>query len=322
MKKILVFVIITAIFLCGCGNGAQRPDAEFGIAAVNFPAYDFARNIAGDRLPVYLLVPPGAESHSYEPNAQDMILLQKWLLVCNGGESESWVEELLESEGTRHKPLYMMDCVETVTEEYKEGMQQTAHAHEHEEHELEHEEHDHGEEMEYDEHVWTSPVNAAVICRAICERLCEIDPDNADYYRANTEAYCAQLEALDKSFRDVTENASHRTLIFADRFPVRYFVEEYDLDYFAAFPGCAQEAEPSAKTVAFLIDKVREDKLPAVFYIEFSNEKMADIICEETGCKKLLFHSCHNVSAEEFAAGVSYMELMEGNLESLKEAVG
>ena len=114
----------------------------------------------------------------------------------------------------------------------------------------------------------------------------------------------------------------HHTLLFADRFPVRYFVEEYGLDYFAAFPGCAEETEPSARTVAFLIDRVREEQLPAVFYIEFSNEKMADVIREDTGCKKLLFHSCHTVSAGELQNGVTYLELMERNVMSLKEALG
>ena len=118
------------------------------------------------------------------------------------------------------------------------------------------------------------------------------------------------------------DHSVRRTLIFADRFPVRYFVEEYGLDYFAAFPGCADDAEPSAKTVAFLIDRVREENVPAVFYIEFSNEKMANIICEDTGCKKLLFHSCHNVTARQLQNGVSYLELMRGNVESLKEALG
>ena len=327
MKRTLALLIVfcLCICLCGCESSLQRPTEEFGIVTTVFPAYDFARNIAGNRLPVYLLVPPGAESHSFEPAAQDIMLLENWFLVCNGGESEVWLEEFTEGESMKVQPLYMMDCVETVTEELKEGMQQLPHSHsedehcEHEEHE--HEEHDHGDEMEFDEHVWTSPANAVLICREICRRLCELDSENSDYYMANTDTYCEKLLELDSRFRQLTENSSCRTLIFADRFPVRYFVEEYELDYFAAFPGCSDQAEPSARTVAFLIDKVREDSIPAVFHIEFSNEKMADIICEDTGCKKLLFHSCHNVSAEDFKSGISYLELMEQNYESLKEAL-
>ena len=132
----------------------------------------------------------------------------------------------------------------------------------------------------------------------------------------------AELQELDAAFRKTVENGKFDTLIFADRFPVRYFVEEYGLDYYAAFPGCADDTEPSAKTVAFLIDKVREEGIPAVMFIEFSNEKMADVICEDTGCEKLLFHSCHSVSAEQLKNGVSYLELMWANVESLKEALG
>ena len=212
--------------------------------------------------------------------------------------------------------------VEPVTEEIVEGME---HEHEDEEHDHGHEDESHDHEglvIEYDEHVWTSPRNAVAICEAICERFCRLDPEGERVYRENLAAYREKLLALDEEFRRVTGEAPLNTLVFADRFPVRYFVEEYGLDYFAAYPGCNSQAEPSARTVAFLIDKVRELGSPAVLYIEFSNEKMADILCEDTGCKKLPFHSCHNVSARQFQQGVGYLELMEGNLESLKEALG
>ena len=172
------------------------------------------------------------------------------------------------------------------------------------------------------EHVWTSPVNAQLICRAISAALCQADPAHASDYTARCVDYCAELQELDADFRGVIANAKRHTLIFADRFPVRYFVEEYGLDYFAAFPGCADDAEPSARTVAFLIDRVREEQAPAVLYIEFSNQKMADIVCEDTGCEKLLFNSCHNVTADQLRGGVTYLELMRGNLETVKEALG
>lgn len=315
MRKILVLAAITALLLCGCGApAADGGEGGLEIITTVFPAYDFARHIAGDRASVTLLVPPGSESHSFEPSARDIIRIQNGLLICNGGESEAWVKEMIEGEALAISPLYMMDCVETLEEEVREGMQVSGHAHAQEE--------EHGHEEEYDEHVWTSPVNAARICTAICEKLSGLDPENAEYYRQNCAEYCKALYALDEGFRAVVESAERRTMIFADRFPVRYFVEEYGLDYYAAFPGCADDAEPSAKTVAFLIDKVREENIPAVFYIEFSNEKMADVVCEDTGCKKLLFHSCHNVTAKELEDGVSYLELMEGNLLNLKEALG
>lgn len=318
MKKftIILMIIALALSLAACGEThSLSMDAEFGILCSNFPAYDFARAIAGDCFALELLVPPGGESHSFEPTAQDIIKMKSWFLICNGGESDAWVDELMAGEELEIEPLYMMDCVSVLEEEAKEGMQGVHHEH------GEECEHGHGEEMEFDEHVWTSLANAALICRGICERLCAISPENAEYFRENTENYIAGLEKLDAEFESLVENAKHHTIIFADRFPVRYFVEEYGLEYYAAFPGCAAETEPSAKTVAFLIDKVREEKIPAVFYIEFSNEKMADIICEDTGCKKLLFHSAHNVSAADFEAGITYLDIMKANLQSLREAI-
>ena len=323
MKKNLIFLIILclSLSLCACGEAPAESGGEgLNIVCTVFPAYDFAREIAGEKANVVLLVPPGSEAHSFEPTPQDIIRIKNCdLLLCNGGESEAWLEEILEGRENDILTLTMMDCVETLEEETKEGMQATEHSHE-EHNEHEHEEH--GHEEEYDEHVWTSPVNAELIVSALCERLCEIDPENSSFYRANWKYYVAELQELDAAFRKTVENGKFDTLIFADRFPVRYFVEEYGLDYYAAFPGCADDTEPSARTVAFLIDKVREEGIPAVMFIEFSNEKMADVICEDTGCEKLLFHSCHSVSAEQLKNGVSYLELMWANVESLKEALG
>ena len=322
-----------ALALCACGSTDAADTASDGrleIAATVFPAYDFAREIGGERVSVTLLVPPGSEAHSYEPTPQDILLLERCaLLVANGGESEAWLSSVTDGLSRMPETVYMLDCVSALAEETREGMQSggilsRGHDHDnhdgHDDHEHGHDDHEHDEE--YDEHVWTSPVNAIEICNVICDRLCALDPAGAEQYRANCRAYTARLAALDAGFREAADNASCHTLIFADRFPVRYFVEEYGFDYYAAFPGCADDAEPSARTVAFLIDKVRAERVPAVFYIEFSNEKMADIICEETGCQKLLFHSCHNVTAAQLANGVSYLDLMEQNLVNLKEALG
>lgn len=318
--------------LCSCARESAAVDEgsdKLQIAATLFPAYDFARVIAGEYAEVTLLVPPGAEMHSYEPTPQDILLLERCsLLVANGGENEAWLDAVTDSLRRVPTTIYMLDEVDALEEETVEGMQHGGilsrgydhdHTHDGEEHDNHaHTGHSHGE---YDEHVWTSPVNAAVICRAIAASLCELDGEHAEYYLENCRAYCAQLAALDEGFRAAVEGAARRTLIFADRFPVRYFTEEYGLDYYAAFPGCADDAEPSARTVAFLIDAVREQGVPAVFYIEFSNEKMADIIVEETGCAKLLFHSCHNITAAQLESGVGYLELMTRNLENVKEAL-
>lgn len=318
MKKILSFLLLAALLLAGCAQ-TPAPEKEADVLTTLFPAYDFARNIAGERLTVELIVPVGADIHSFEPSARDLAAMQRALVLYNGGESDHWVEEILHS-AHGPEPLRMMDCVDVVEEEIKEGMEVLPHSHGGEVCTE-----DHGQEEEkgeYDEHVWTSPRNAVKICEEICERFCRLDPAGESVYRANLESYREKLLVLDEQFRQVTQQAPLDTLVFADRFPVRYFVEEYGLDYFAAYPGCNSQAEPSARTVAFLIDKVRELDCPAVLYMEFSNEKMADILCEDTGCQKLPFHSCHNLSAEQFAQGIGYLELMEGNLETLKEALG
>lgn len=320
MKRLFTVLLILSLTLplSGCKGGCyESGSGELSIVTTVFPAFDFAREIAGERASICLLIPPGSESHSFEPTAQDILRIQNCdLLICNGGESEVWLEDMLEGLDGDIPRVVMLDCVQALEEEVKEGMQ--AQAHEHEEEEAE----DHGHEPEYDEHVWTSPRNAALISRAISERLCSIDPENAEYYTSRCDSYCDSLLALDEDFRSLFQELGNPTMIFADRFPVRYFVEEYGLDYYAAFPGCAEQAEPSARTVAFLIDKVREENTPAVFYIELSNQKMADIICEDTGCKKLLFHSCHNVTRQQLDEGVSYLGLMRKNLETLKEAFG
>ena len=315
MKKTIAVVLLLCLALslaaCGESDTAREEAAPVSIVTTVFPAYDFARQIAGERAEVILLVPPGAESHSFEPTARDMIRVQECtLFFCNGGESEAWVDDLLAEQPV--EALRMLDCVEALEEEEKEGMQELHEEHEHEEEE---------EGPEYDEHVWTSPVNAVLICEALCERLCALDPEGESLYRANLERYCGQLRLLDEAFRRTVDGAKYHTVVFADRFPVRYFVEEYGLEYFAAFPGCADDTEPAARTVAFLIDRVRAEGLPAVFYIEFSNEKMADVVSEDTGCRKLLFHSCHNVSAEDLENGVTYLQLMWGNVNALKEAL-
>lgn len=305
MKRLTAMIIAMCLLLTACGY--EKPpvtdSSKLQIVCTSFPAYDFARQIAGDRAELTLLIKPGAEVHSYEPTPKDVIRIQECdLFICNGGESEEWVESLISPE---LNVIYMMDCVEAV-EESNEGI----YAAEDE------------EEAELDEHVWTSPLNAADISEAICNELCRLDEDNAAEYTARFEAYKASLLELDTQFAAVVRNAKHDTLIFADRFPMRYFTLRYGLKYYAAFPGCTSETEPSAKTVAYLIDRVREDNIPAVLYMEFSNEKMADVICEDTDCKKLPFYSAHSVTAQQFEDGVTYLDLMRINLNSLKEALG
>ena len=304
MKRLIAALLCLCLMLCGCTAQPEKPhdETKLQIVCTSFPAYDFAREIAGDRAELTLLIKPGSEVHSYEPTPKDMIRIQESdLFICNGGESEQWAKTLITPE---LNTIYMIDCVDTV-EESADGIYNAEDG-----------------EPELDEHVWTSPLNAIKISEEICNALFKLDTDNAEAYKTNFTAYKAQLMALDREFRQVIKNSGKHTLVFADRFPMRYFALEYGLDCYAAFPGCSSETEPSAKTVAYLIDRVREDKIPAVLYMEFSNQKMADVICEDTGCKKLPFYSAHSVSAEQFEQGVSYLDLMRINLNSLKEALG
>ena len=261
-----------------------------------------------------LLLPPGAESHSYEPTPKDIIEIQNCdVFIYVGGESDAWIEDILSSMDTSQKQLVaLMDCVDTVEEETVEGMQAEGHAHEEGAAE---------QEAEYDEHVWTSPKNAILIVEKIANELSLLDDSNSEAYQSASTDYIEKLKVLDSSFETVVSSATRNMMIFGDRFPFRYFADAYGLDYYAAFPGCSSETEPSAATVAFLTDKVSEEKLPVVFYIEFSNHKVADAIAEATGAKAMLFHSCHNVSAEELEAGATYLSLMENNVEVLKEAL-
>lgn len=333
MKYIYIpvsLLFLTLFTFTACGNSTKTEtisDDKINVISVNFPGYDFAREIAGENINLTLLLPPGSESHSFEPTPQDIIKIQNCdIFIYAGGESDSWVKGVLGSmKDNNIKILAMMDMVAAVEEEIKEGMEEPeenehSHKHEHEEaHKHEHDEHE--EEAEYDEHVWTSPVNAAAIVKKISNALCEADETNAAIYKEKTAVYVDKLQALDSAFREITKNAKRKTLIFGDRFPFRYFVEEYGLDYYAAFPGCSTETEASAKTVAFLIDKVKQEKIPVVFNIEFSNGKIAKTICENTGAKNLLLHSCHNISSDEFKRGESYISLMTGNTVNLKEAL-
>lgn len=306
---ILIALTLLCLPLAGCGAEAAEETDGISVVATVFAPYDFARQLVGDRGEVTLLLPPGSEAHSYEPSPKDIIEIQNCdVFIYVGGVSDAWVTDVLESVGDGVRTVTLMDCVELLEEEHVEGM------------EIDEHEHDDGE-VEYDEHVWTSPRNAKLICEKIAAALSEADPEGEAEYSAALEGYCAELDELDAAFTDVVANGVRNTIVFGDRFPLLYFAKAYGLEYYAAWPGCADEAEPSAATVAFLIDKVNEENVPVVFHIELSNEDMADTICEATGAEKLLFSACHNVTRAQFEEGVTYLDLMWQNVDALKEAL-
>jgi len=313
--SILLVLLLSASVLAGCGQKEQSVSGDkTSVVATIFPQYDFVREIAGDHVELTMLLPPGSESHSFEPTPQDIAKIQNCdVFIYVGGDSDEWIKGILESMDTsKMKIISLMDTVDVVEEEIVEGMEED-HGHDHD--------HEHDEEAEYDEHVWTSPKNAKLIVQAISDVLCEADGTNASAYKQNTASYLTRLDELDAAFKAAVDAGARKTLAFGDRFPFRYFADAYGLDYFAAFPGCSTETEPSAATVAFLIDKVKAENIPVVFHIELSNEKMADTICETTNAKKLLLHACHNISKSDFEKGVSYFDLMTANVEAIKEAL-
>ena len=342
--------LILGMMLTGCGMSGQQTEQNGGkeqnteenkkisVVATIFPQYDFVRQIAGDNVELKMLLKPGEETHSYEPTPQDIIAIQNSdLFIYVGGENDAWVEDILESMPDNGRTtLKLVDCVDTVEEEHVEGMkEERGHDHddhdnhdeddaEHEEDEADHEEH--GQEdthsvHEIDEHVWTSPVNAVKIVEQIKEELCELDPENVSVYEENAEAYVEQLKELDQEFQDVVDHSKRKLMIFGDRFPFRYFAEAYDLDYYAAFSGCASDTEPSAATMAFLINKVRDENIKTVLKMELSNENIAKAIAEATNADVKEFYSCHNLTAEQFADGETYLSLMEKNVETLREVL-
>lgn len=300
--------------LFGC-TAPQTPDTEkLQIVTTNFPAYDFARQITGDIAEVTMLMSPGEESHTFEPTPQDMIVLTKAdIFILGGGESDQWALHVMDSaEIASDKALFMMECVETVpalTEDAAPHQHGAQHSH------------DHKEFYAYDEHVWTSPENAMDICKAIAEKCAEADPEHKEVYTENLSQYLQELSLLDTSFREVVDGGFRKTLVFADRFPFRYFADCYGLTYYSAFPGCADETEPDAATMKFLIDTIQKDSIPVVCYTELSNRKIADALSEATGVKQVLFHSCHNVTKDEFQRGETYVSLMKQNVAALKEAL-
>ena len=382
MKKLLACALAASVAIFGltaCSNQDKADAHKLKIVTTNFAEYDFARQITGDKADVKMLLKPGAESHSYEPSPQDIKTIQDSdLFVYVGGDSDEWVGDILESMDKKPNTFKLMDAVDLMEEEVKEGMvhehhdddkdccdehKEHEHEHEHEEHadkheehadkheheheheheehadkhEHEHEEHadkheehadkheheheEHADEPEMDEHVWTSPVNAIKIVEKMSAEIIKLDPNNADTYKKNTEEYIKKLQKLDGEFRDVVKNGKRKEIVVGDRFPFLYFVKEYGIEYYAAFPGCSKDTDTNPATIAFLTEKVKEDNIPVVFHIELSNEQMSKAIAEATGAKSELLNAVHNISDEDFKKGVTYIDLMEHNVEVLKEAL-
>jgi len=311
MKRFLLFCLALSLGLGlfpGCAAKSAGDGDRLDVVVSAFPEYDFVRAVAGDLAEITLLLPPGAEAHSYEPTPQDIARVRSCrVFVYGGGESDVWLDRILDSEGREGKTvLSLMDCCALREEEVQEHM--TAGEAE-------------GGGTEYDEHVWTSPVNAIAITEAVRDALSGADPGNAAAYAANAAAHIEKLEDLDAALRGLAAGAKRKLLVFGDRFPFLYFVREYGLDYAAAFPGCSSGTDVNPSTVAHLIDLVKAEGIPVVFRCDLSAGKIADTIAEGTGAKVLTLWSGHTVSRDAFRDGETYLSLWEKNLEALKEAL-
>lgn len=336
LRKILAGAIM---FLALTSSVFAAKAKKLKVVTTIFPEYDWVREIVGENnknVDLTLLVGNGVDLHSYQPSIQDIAKISTAdIFIYVGGESDGWVKDALANATNKNmKVINLMEVLEgqTKTEEVKEGMQVSEHHHddEDEDHDHDHEaeghhhHHHHDGEVEYDEHVWLSVRFAKTLCAVISKALCDIDSANSSSYKANLKAYTEKLDNLDANFSTAVKNGNKKTLLFGDRFPFRYFVEDYNLDYFAAFVGCSAETEASFETVAFLAKKVDELGLNSVIKIESCDGKIARTIVENSkkkNAKVLTLDSIQSTTLKQAKAGASYLKIMEENLKVIEEAL-
>lgn len=310
--------------MAGCQSGAFatkiNPNTEkYSIVCTTFPQYDWIRQIVGERADCFeltLLLDKGGDLHSFQPTAQNVAQISSAdMFVYVGGESDKWVEDALK--GAVNKDIKVVNLMEALgtavkEEEVVEGMQEADNGHHH------------AGEIEYDEHIWLSLKNAAALTRVLSDNIQQLDAENAAYYASNEQAYVTELSALDQAYADAVSSADMKTILFGDRFPFRYMTEDYGLDYYAAFVGCSTETDASFETITFLAGKADELGLHTILVIEGSDQKIAEIIKQNTRDKNqeiLTMNSLQSVTAKDIDNGFTYMKAMQDNLEILKKAM-
>ena len=326
-------------------NREKFEQKKYSVVSTSFPGYDFARAVTKNtNISTKMLVKPGAETHTYEPTPQDIIDIKNAdMFIYVGGDSDTWVKKILKDVDTKKiHVVKLVDLVSTVEEEIVEGMEdEDEHDHEHDhDHDHDHDDHDHDhdhnhdhkhdhdghdhddhdeeEGAEIDEHVWTSPKKAMEIVKKIAKVASEIDTAEKNKIDDNTEKYVAEIAQVDKDLHQAIDGKISE-IVVADRFPFRYFADEFSLKYAAAFSGCSEQTEASAKTISFLINKVKQEKIKKIYKIELSNGKIAETVSKDTGAEVLELHSAHNVTADDFSKGVTYVDLMKRNLVALSK---
>lgn len=325
MKKNAMFLVtITIIFALVIGlisaicNGNKKNNGKIKVVTTLFPQYDFVKQVGGDKVDVTLLLPPGAESHTYEPTPKDMANINNCsLFVYTGKEMEPWAEQTIAGLKNNINVLDLSTTVDLINPEEFE------HEHEGEEHEHEEEDHEeHEHHHSYDPHIWLNPKYAVKMVESIRDELCKIDPENKEYYTKNAEDYIKQIQDLDNEFEQTVQRSETKKIAFAGAFAYAYFIERYDLDFISAYDSCGETVEPSTTQIKEVIDYINENHLPVVFYKEYTNGNVARTVSESTGAQMLVFNTVHNVSKDEIKNGASYVSIMRQNLENLKIALG
>jgi zinc transport system substrate-binding protein len=317
IKKIILIILLIAIIVVleiavfNVGNNKTNNSDKIQVVASTFASYDFLRAIIGetDNIELTYLLGAGKDTHSYDPTAGDLIIIQNAdLFVYVGGEMEKWADKVLDSlEKESQKVICIADDIETIEEQEVDGAEKDSD--------------DEEQEGAFDEHIWTSPANAIIMINSLEQALEELDSANAEIYKSNAENYIAQIREVDSQIQEIVDNKLRDRLIFADKMPMQYFINYYNLKVSAAFSGCSTETEPSASTISYLEKKVKEEKIPVILYIELNTGKVAQVIADETGAEALQIQTLHNVSKNDFDNGETWVSLMTRNIDVLRKAL-
>lgn len=322
LKKI-ISAILLVIILIGCfyftfkTNERQkyRVNNKPTIVVTTFSAYDFVKHIAGDTVNLVFLLGPGVDSHGYEPGAKDIMQIENAdMFIYVGGTLEPWSTKVIESLESDVKTVRLIDSIDLKEEVKIDGAQEETHDH----HNHEHEEIN---EREYDEHIWTSPENAIEMINFISNHLKELKNENEALYDQNANEYIKEIKKVQKDITEVVNKSKRKRLVFGDKMPMQYFIQEFGLEVSAAFAGCAEETVPTSGTIAYLVDLIKNEKIPVVLYTEMNEGKVAKTLADETGAKSKRIQTLHNISKQDFENGETYVSLMRRNIEVLKEAL-
>lgn len=313
MKKTILLVLTVMMLLTGCSASGKKENEKFTVVTSIYPIYEWTKAIIGEEdVELSLLMNKGTDLHNYQASASDIIMItDSDLFIYNGGESDEWMEDILK-ENKSLNTLNVMASIEDYLkeEEEVEGMQEEEHNEEH-----------HEEEGEFDEHVWLSLRNAVAACNQIKNKLVEADPAHKQAYEANCEKYIAELSKLDEEYSKAVNNSTNKVMLFADRFPFRYLVDDYGISYYAAFKGCSAESEASFETIRFLAEKTDELKLKYIMVLENSETKIAQAIINSTVNKDQQVEVLNSLQSVTLADNLAYIDVMRSNLETLKKVL-